>query len=211
MSTSITPIVSITTNGIPTHPYGTFPDSGGTSSVAKFAAVAAYCATNNNSIAPTTSFSINNVVARPSTSQLSALTASSIGYIFDNTLLFAASDETGNNPLALELGDIFLAHCSQGNLYHRHFIAPALYNWIIDNQLRVIGFLADGYPIVAPFLVNSSTGVRVVQSSDLNINHGLVCPITFTLPGATASVSFDFFYVATLDFPYTIAAFYGST
>ena len=143
-----------------------------------------------------------------------------VGYAFDNIILCQALDSGGNNPLALECLDIFGAHPSPED-YHRHMISPCLFNWILDNQIRVAGIMIDGYPIVAPFLVTDKTTgeTRVVQTSDLNSNHGIVASITFSMPTLSSSSSssspsttmtFPFFYVATFDWPYTAFAFYGT-
>jgi hypothetical protein len=126
-----------------------------------------------------------------------------IGFTFNGLPLYAAIDDQGLNPIVLECGDMFGTHPSPGD-YHGHFINPALHDFIIDYKKVVIGFAFDGYPIVRNYLVAPG---RPIQSSDLNLNHGVEASISFVLDGTT--LTYDFYYVATLDFPYTIASYRG--
>jgi len=90
-------------------------------------------------------------------------------------------------------------------------------NWCMSTTIRVIGFLTDGYPLVAPFLIkdtSQSTGYRFVRISDLNKYHGLEGSFTVTIPISTSStttttLTYMFMYVTTYDFPFTTSAFYG--
>ena len=130
------------------------------------------------------------------------LTHGDIGFTFNGLPLYAAIDDQGLNPIVLECGDLFGTHPSPGD-YHGHFINPALHDFVIDYKKVVIGFAFDGYPIVRNYLIDG----RPIQSSDLNLNHGVEASISFTLNGTT--LTYDFYYVATLDFPYTIASYRG--
>ena len=130
------------------------------------------------------------------------LTHGDIGFTFNGLPLYAAIDDQGLNPIVLECGDLFGTHPSPGD-YHGHFISPALHDFVIDYKKVVIGFAFDGYPIVRNYLIDG----RPIQSSDLNLNHGVEASISFTLNGTT--LTYDFYYVATLDFPYTIASYRG--
>jgi hypothetical protein len=131
------------------------------------------------------------------------LSAGDIGFTFNGLPLYAAIDDQGYNPIVLECGDMFGTHPSPGD-YHGHFVSPALHDFVIDYKKVVIGFAFDGYPIVRNYLVSPG---RPIQSSDLNLNHGIEASISFTLNGTT--LTYDFYYVATLDFPYTIASYRG--
>jgi len=206
--------MSITTNSYPVHPVGAFPNDGDFTTQ-----VASYCDANNEQVTAITTETLA-VAATVSTSTFNPLNMDQIGYAFDNIILCQALDSGGNNPLALECLDIFGAHPSPED-YHRHMISPCLFNWILDNQIRVAGIMIDGYPIVAPFLVTDKTTgeTRVVQTSDLNSNHGIVASITFSMPtlsstssssSPSTTMTFPFFYVATFDWPYTAFAFYGT-
>lgn len=208
--------VTISTNSIPTHPIGLFPTANTTAPPFTNYGISNYCSVNIGSIGTASSISFTVKAAKCSSVTYPygyPLNAGVLGYIFDNSPMFAAGDVDNCNPIALELGDIFMGHVSSAGIYHRHFIAPAIYNWVVDNQIRVIGFLADGYPIVAPFLITKNGTTRVINTSDLNQNHGIVSNISFTLKMSSTTsyaMTFDFFYVATFDYPYTIGSFYGT-
>jgi hypothetical protein len=207
--------ISITFNSYPVHPVGSFPNEYefGTQ-------VAAYCDYNNEEVVSISTETLS-VTAAPSSTMFNPLNMTLSGYIFDNVIICQALDSGGQNPISLECVDLFACHPSAQD-YHRHNISLPLFNWVIDNQLRVTGFMLDGYPIVAPFLVTDKTtgAVRVVQTSDLNVNHGIVANITFSMPSLSSSstttpptttqMSFGFFYVATFDWPYSAFAFYGT-
>lgn len=192
--------ISITSNSYPVHPVGTYPEKGSKTQVA------ALLDPNNSSVTSLTS-STFKVTARASSTKWGALSMDRIGYAFDNIPLYGAIDAGGYNPVGFECPDLFGTHPSPQE-YHRHVITPPLYNWVIDNNLRVCGYLMDGYPIVAPFLVTVDGVTRVVKTMDLNRNHGVVADISFAINGV--QVRYDFFYVATFDWPYTAFAFYGT-
>jgi hypothetical protein len=135
----------------------------------------------------------------------------SVGYLFSGIPIYAAADNQGYNPVFIECSDLFSSHPSEGD-YHTHIVNPGLHDFVIDYKKQVIGFAFDGYPIVRNYLIDapdSLTGLsyRPIQSSDLNLNHGVEAPLSFVL--GTTTLNYDFYYVATLDFPYTIAAFRG--
>ena len=214
--------ISITTNTIPMHPHGIFPTSENPNQLMNF------CAPNSNSFSypslvefqKTASFSNNTTTSSTSVT-------SPVGYLFDNTLLYVACNEFGFNPVAQKTGDVFFTDVTDSGKGHHRYIPPSLINWIVSTRMKVIGFMMDGYPIVAPFLVmdNITKSVRVIQTSDLNKYHGLKGTFNFTLPSGLSNtmksmvtstpvvsqnMSYDFVYVATFDFPYTISAFYGN-
>jgi len=218
--------LSISYNGAPVHPTGCFPSqfqTPGTNNSSCGYQVAAYCGPNPNKIA---AFTTNQTMSGTATAGTSSTTYGSmlrpgiIGYCFDNIPIYAAGDAENYNPLAREVGDVFMCHADESSTYHRHFISPSIYNWTIDTKLRVVGFFMDMYPIVAPFLINdpSGTGSRVINTKDLTYHHGLKAgtgqyfTVSFTPPSSTTPISlqYDFVYVATFDFPYTIGSFYGT-
>ena len=200
----------------PVHPYGTFPTSSVTQLSAK---VATNPATIKSYSVSTLSTALSPTSTRSTTNYL---TAGMIGYLFDNTILFAAGDADGYTPFARECLDIFFGHPDPSGYYHHHFIAPTMTNWCLSNTMRVIGFLNDGYPLVAPFIVkdtNSTNQYRYITTSDLNKYHGLEGSFSFTLSAVSSSssstttpvtLSYSFIYVATFDFPFTASAYYGT-
>jgi hypothetical protein len=195
--------VSISTNSIPPHPVGTFPN-------VTIQSICTYLSSNSNSIEAQV-YKINTpAVAANNTSYSSATTASAIGYYFDNVVTFAASDSNFLNPLVKECLDAFGGHPDSSNVYHHHYLPPALLDWVIDYDFRVVGFMCDGFPILSPAIVKDTTtsSNRVITAKDLNVYNGIEATISFNLNGN--NYSFPFAYVATYCYPYTIGQFYGT-
>uniref|UniRef100_A0A6C0D139 YHYH domain-containing protein n=1 Tax=viral metagenome TaxID=1070528 RepID=A0A6C0D139_9ZZZZ len=192
----------------PVHPYGTFPSS----SVSQ---VSTFVATNPTAIKLKTMY--GSYIAATSSSTDQTLGAGVIGYLFDNAALYAAGDAEGYTPITRECLDIFFGHPDSSGMYHHHYIGPTMTNWCMSTTLRVIGFLSDGYPLVAPFLIkdtSESRGYRFVKTSDLNKYHGLEGSFTVSIPDSitsttTTTLTYGFMYVTTYDFPFTTSAFYG--
>jgi hypothetical protein len=126
-----------------------------------------------------------------------------IGFLFNGTILHPPIDENGYDPLRSRCTDLF-GGIPSSTQYCSYWVDPGLDDWIIDKNRVVVGFAFDGYPIVRPFLNSSG---RLIISKDLNRNHGLQETITFTLQGKT--LTYDFYYVATLDFPYVMSSYRG--
>jgi hypothetical protein len=204
------PMISVSATLYPIHPYGTFPSS----SVSQ---LSAFVATNPKSILPKTLS--GDFKAATSLSENQPISAGVIGYLFDNAGLYAAGDADGYTPITLECLDIFFGHPDSSGMYHHHFIGPTMTNWCTSTTLRIIGYLSDGYPLVAPFLVKDTSetiGYRFVKTSDLNKYHGLEGSFTISIPISTLSsntsttaLTYKFIYVTTYDFPFTTSAFYG--
>jgi hypothetical protein len=178
-----------------------------------YTAAAFYIGQNPGTVEETNySFTISNNTS----GGVTAMVAGTIGWVFDNCPIYAPEDATNNNPMFKEVLDLFGGHPDEDFIYHHHSIVPSLYNWVVDYQPRVIGFMCDGYPIVTPFLVYDSTtgAIRTITATDLNINNGLTfsTPMTFSFVygGTTQSYSYNFCYVAINCFPYHIGAFYGT-
>jgi len=210
-TTSGVTTVNITTNSIPIHPTGNW--DGVIQETTPYTAAAFYIGQNPGTVEETNySFTISNNTS----GGVTAMVAGTIGWVFDNCPIYAPEDATNNNPMFKEVLDLFGGHPDEDFIYHHHSIVPSLYNWVVDYQPRVIGFMCDGYPIVTPFLVYDSTtgAIRTITATDLNINNGLTfsTPMTFSFVygGTTQSYSYNFCYVAINCFPYHIGAFYGT-
>ena len=138
-----------------------------------------------------------------------------VGWCVDNCPMYVVTNDLMTNPASLEPGDIFSEHPESGQCHH-HSVAPPMFNWVLDYVPRLVGFFADGYPIVSPFLVydTNTTNYRAITASDLNANNGLVADVTFNFvspsDGQTYYFKYDFCYVQTYCYPYTIGSFYGT-
>ena len=203
--------VSITSVSVPPHPIGNYNGNITTANSASF-----YISSNPQYISQYGTYvdpsgnpqangvNGNNIATLPGT----------VGWTVDNCGIYACLDANYQNPMMKEILDVFGGHPNVDNNYHHHAIYPALYNWVVDYNPRLAGFMADGYPIVTPFLVSDATtgSTRLIRSSDLNSNNGLVANVSFNFKwqnATTQSYVFSFCYVATNCFPYTIGSFYG--
>ncbi len=131
------------------------------------------------------------------------------GYCFDNSAFFMGLDEDANDAVSLRCLDNYWGHPQQEGIYHHHTTPFAIINNTIDTKVRVVGFALDGFPIVAPYLVLRSDGsYSPLTTDDLDECHGMYKNITFTFQGE--SLTYTYFYVTSLDFPYWISAFRGS-
>jgi hypothetical protein len=138
-----------------------------------------------------------------------------VGWCVDNAPLYVVTNAPHTNPANLEPQDIFGEHPESGQVHH-HSVYPSVYNWVLDYTPRLLGFYADGYPIVSPFLVydTNTSSYRVITNTDLNINNGLKATVTFNFispsDGNTYYFQYDFCYVQTYCYPFTIGSFYGT-
>ena len=191
--------ITYTSNDAQTHPIGTLP-------VPNTDACYYYDPSPN-------SFEYQNVIITiPTNPSVNAEATSSrsgpIGFFFDNVMLFAAIAESGIDPEIIESVDYYETHAQGDGIVHRHAFSLMLSNFVIDSTLRVVGFLIDGFPIVAPFQAYFDGVYRPIETNDLDVCHGFASTISFTLEGV--SLSYDYFYVCTLDFPYLTSAFRGT-
>jgi hypothetical protein len=217
-STNNLPSVYIYSSALyPVHPYGTFPSKTVTQ-------LSGYVASNPSSITASTINGTLKTTTSKSTSN--PLGPGSVAYLFDNSVLFAAGDAEGYTPVARECLDIFFGHPDENGIYHHHIIGPMITDWCLSTTMRVIGFMTDGYPLVAPFLVkdtSESAGYRFIKTSDLNKYHGLEGKFSMTMPAGVSfsngsltvsqnsvTLNYTFVYVSSFDFPFTTSAFYGT-
>jgi len=194
--------VSVSTNSIPKHPLGTFPNN----SQYQVSGQIDYNVSSYSS--SVTTITINKKPSAALNPQNNVMQIGQSGILFTNTSLYNPTDLDGINPASNESVDIFLTHPGLSGNAHCHFPTPMMYNFIIDKQPRVIGVMKDGYFLLSPFLISTNSGDRVIKSSDLNKFHGITGNISITYNGVTAI--HDFAYVCTYDYPYTIAAYYGT-
>ena len=209
-STNPSSQVKIYSVSIPTHPCGNF---NGNTTI--YGSAAMYIGKNPNTIslvsmginASASACGINN------NNNTTTVRGANLGFLFDNVVFNSSGDDTQQNPVVKETLDVFGGHPNSYG-YHHHYVYPSLYNWVVDYYFRVVGFMADGYPIITPFLVtDNKTGLtRIIAPQDLNQNNGMVCNISFnfTYQGTTQYYQFNFCYVATNCFPYTIGSLYGT-
>jgi len=189
----------IRTNVIPNHPAGQFPISPNYS-----------CYIYDSNPNTTTPQNITFMLPlHPTINDDPGIMAEGImGYWFDNACYLVAIDEQGKDPGALEAVDAYSGHPQEQGIYHHHAFNPVLVNWVVDTQVRVVGFSLDGFPIVAPYLTKKNGVWTILSTSDLDECHGIEKNISFVLDGHT--LSYSYYYVCTFDFPYVQSAFRGT-
>ncbi len=131
------------------------------------------------------------------------------GYCFDNAAFYMALDGDGHDAVSLRCLDSYWGHPQEEGIYHHHTTPFAIIDSIIDTKVRVVGFALDGFPIVSAYLVERDDGsFSPLSTNDLDECHGLKKNISFVFQGET--LTYSYFYVTSLDFPYSISAFRGS-
>ena len=195
------PSIQFLTNAVPCHPVGIFP-------VQDSDACLVYDPESSSSalVPQTLQFTIPLTPSINSTP--TAAISGPIGFFFDNSMVYASVSTDGLDPETYEASDYYEARVDTNGTYYRNAFSLMLNGFTIDNILRVVGFMCDGFPIVAPFQAHLGGVYRPIQTNDLDVCHGFASPIQFVLNGQ--SLSYNYFYVATLDFPYLFSAFRGT-
>ncbi len=137
------------------------------------------------------------------------------GFSLKNTPIYNSLSRAAYDAVSVEAIDANYQHCEETGTLHTHSAFAFINNnqdgsWKISTDVRVIGFITDGFPVVAPYLVYDPTipGYRVIQNSDLDECHGIRQQISFTLNGTT--LTYPYYYVGTLEFPYIFTAYRGT-
>lgn len=200
--------IKVVTGLYPTNPTG-FAYTGSSGSYYNFAA--SYCDPEPNTFKSnscTFNFPVNSTSNSPYN-----VTLAGIGYSVANHLILTPIDAQGNNPYPKECLDIFGGHINEGGNYHSHASPPHMFDFYPSVTPYLLGWALDGYPIVSPFLVRTTTPTlqasisstnyyypnvsqtvagttyywRYITSSDLTNNHGLVGSFTITIPSTAPS------------------------
>jgi hypothetical protein len=218
-SASPTGTIYIKSNSIPVHPSGKFIQSASmpVQTTTPYSAPAYYINQYDTEVGVYNyNFSANAAANGYNNNNLPLSYGNHSGWCADNVALFSQSNDLGQNATHLEPLDIFSEHVPKGGLTHHHVMAPHIYNWVLDYTPRLLGFYFDGYPLVTPFLVydTSTKSYRMINSADLNANNGLVANVTFNFVSPSDSKTYyfkyDFCYVCTYAYPYTIGSYYGT-
>jgi len=218
-SASPTGFIYINSNAIPVHPTADFiqTPSMPIETTTPYSAPAYYINQYNKDVTVVNyNFSANAGSNGYNNNNLPLSYGDHSGWCCDNAALFSQSNDLGQNATHLEPLDIFSEHVPNDGITHHHVMAPHIYNWVLDYTPRLLGFYFDGYPLVTPFLVydTSTKSYRMINSADLNSNNGLVANVTFNFVSPSDSKTYyfkyDFCYVCTYAYPYTIGSYYGT-
>jgi hypothetical protein len=195
------PSLQFVTNAVPCHPVGIFP-------VPHTDACLVYDPESSPSALVPQALQFNLPLNPSVNSVPTAAFSGPIGFFLDNSMVYAPVSSDGLDPETYKCSDYYEARVDAGGVYHRNAFSLMLNGFTIDSTLRVVGFMCDGFPIVAPFQAHLGGVYRPVQTKDLDVCHGFASPIQFTLNDQ--SLSYNYFYVCTLDFPYLFSAFRGT-
>jgi YHYH protein len=184
---------TITTNDLPTHEEtGLFP-------IASSDPAYAYDR-NPNRISPhATTISLPTNPAAASTP--GCVPGGAIGILANGVYLFNALDAPGRDAVAHETQDRCDGHPAPGDQYHYHDVPSCIRN-VATGTSTLVGWAYDGYPI---YVERDSAG-NLPTNADLDECHGRTSRVL--MDGAVVTT---YHYSATLEYPYTIGCFHGTS
>lgn len=125
-----------------------------------------------------------------------------VGVAINGVHIYNGLDALLRDAPAHELQDHCDGHPNNAG-YHYHQIPPCLYkNQSKTRQSGLVGFAYDGYPIYGP---RGPKG-RMLDNDDLDVCHGRTSKVW--LDGRWQKT---YHYVATLEYPYTLGCFRGTS
>jgi len=124
-----------------------------------------------------------------------------VGVAKDGVPIYSAFDAGGRDAVATEIQDRNGGHPEITGQYHYHDIPSSLIDPKSSARAQLVGWALDGYGI---YVERDSSGNRH-SSADLDACHGTTSRVRWH--GKTQRV---YHYVATEDFPYTVACFKGT-
>lgn len=156
---------------------------------------------NPNSISSSQSVTLTLPTAPKASASPNCLNGGAIGVLLNGVLLYNAVDAQGRDAVAHEEQDLCQGHPQQQGQYHYHEVPTCLRDNATGSS-TVVGWANDGYPIV----VERDTAGNLPNNGDLDACHGRTSPV-----GIDGAVTTTFHYDATLEFPYTIGCFHGTS
>jgi hypothetical protein len=124
-----------------------------------------------------------------------------IGVLDDGVALFNALDGEGRDAGAHEVLDVCAGHPDPSDTYHHHDVPACILNRIKNGTTKLVGYALDGYGIY----VVKSAGGTLPTNVDLDACHGTSSAVEWN--GKRQRI---YHYVATLEYPYTVACFHGT-
>jgi YHYH protein len=181
----------VTGNGLPPQPSGIFP--------VQSSDPAYEYDRNPNSIA---SYRLRaNLPANPKRAKKPGCVGGTVGLMRNGVPLFSPFDAGGRDAVATEIQDGCDAHPEKTGQYHYHGLSTCLYKTSNRSRSVLLGWALDGFGIYAE---RDSKGT-MLSSADLDACHGRTSKVKWN--GKQRRM---FHYVATLDFPYTVACYRGT-
>jgi hypothetical protein len=130
----------------------------------------------------------------------SCLPMGAIGLLRNGVAIFAPVDEGLRDAVAWETQDSCQGHPQMQGEYHYHDVSSCLQSATTGSS-TVVGWAADGYPIV----VERDAQSRLPTNVDLDECHGRTSPVL--LDGTVVTT---YHYSATLEFPYALGCFHAA-
>ena len=175
---------TIVTNGLPSHPTGSFP-------VASSDPAYAYDRNPNSIKGQTFTYSLplNPTYGTPQ------CMGGDVGVMLTGIPLFNGFDAGGRDAGAWEVQDGCSGHPQSSGEYHYHTLSSCIKDISVHT---VIGYALDGFPITGPQVGDKN----FLTTADLDECHGLTSSVTIS--GKTVTT---YHYVMTQDFPYSVSCF----
>ena len=183
----------VTTNGLPKDTAtGTFP-------IAPSDPAYQYDRNPNQIIAQSFSYSLPAMPTAAATP--TCLGLGPIGVMTNGVMIFDALDDAGRDAGAHEIQDHCNGHPQGAGIYHYHDLSPCLLDQTASSS-TLVGYALDGYGI---YVERDAQG-NLPTNADLDACHG-----------RTSSVTWDgeqidmYHYDATLEYPYTLGCYHGTS
>ena len=183
----------ITGNGLPRHATGSFP-IGSSDPAGRYDR-------NPNSIG-TTSIDLRLPASPRRASSPGCLPMGPIGVMTSGVALFNALDAEGHDAPATEMQDRCSGHPEQRGTYHYHSLPNCISSGKAGQHSKVIGWALDGYPITGPRGANGVTMTNARLDACHGHTHALV------IDGKRVVT---YHYHATMQYPYTLGCFHGTS
>lgn len=147
------------------------------------------------------SFSID---ATPELADEASCAGGEVGILKSGVILFSPTDAGGRDALAYEVQDSCDGHPQVSGLYHYHSVSDCVLEELDSGtgQSKQVGWAFDGFGIFGPRDENG----KELTSADLDECHGTTSRVKFN--GKRQTI---YHYVATVDYPYVVGCFRGSS
>lgn len=186
---------TFTTNDLPTdHTTGVFPIDPSSE---------AYTTDRNPNSITAQSITIS-VPLNPTAAAQPSCVAGEVGILKSGVALFDAVDAGGRDAVAYEVQDSCDGHPQMSGEYHYHSVSKCVLAKLDagTGQSKLVGWAFDGYGIYGP---RDAKG-NELTSADLDECHGITSKVKFN-----GKVQKIYHYVATVDSPYTVGCFHGTS
>lgn len=127
-----------------------------------------------------------------------------VGVLKSGVLVFNSVDAGGRDAVAYEVQDNCDGHPQMSGVYHYHSVSDCVLDDLDagTGQSKLIGWAFDGFGIYGPRDADGNE----LTSDDLDECHGITSKVRFN--GKKQNI---YHYVATVDYPYTVGCYRGTS